>query len=166
VVTSVEQHFSALRKESGFSTLLAGDWKTISDLETMEEIEDYVRDVCRTILARMEEKDRDRNLNVVRKMIEIIDQSFHKPLTVEQISKEVFLSPNYIRSLFKEKTGETVLEYLTRKRILHAEELLHDKSLKIHEIAAASGYENVSYFCSVFQKYKGITPNEYRKKLL
>jgi two-component system response regulator YesN len=96
----------------------------------------------------------------------IIAERYHLPLTVEEIAKEVYLSPNYIRTIFKEKTGETILDHLTKIRINRAADLLKDKSLKVREVAHAVGYENVSYFCSIFQKHRGSTPNEFRKIFL
>lgn len=73
------------------------------------------------------------------------------------------LSCNYLRSLFKEVTGKTILEYSIELRMEKAAELLKNKSLKIKEVSAAVGYENVSYFGMLFQRKYGVTPNEYRK---
>jgi len=166
LITAIEQHFAHLLGGSSVHSMYVDDWKRIASYSTIHEIEAHITEVCRSILALMREKDKDKNLHIIHQISSLIDRSFSRQLTIEDIAKQVYLSPNYVRTLFKEKTGETILEYLTRVRIQHAAELLKDKSKKIHEIAAAVGYENVSYFCSVFQKFKGTTPNEYRKKLL
>jgi two-component system, response regulator YesN len=166
LITAIEQHFANLLGGGSVHAMYVDDWKRIASYPTMNEIEAHITDVCRSILALMKDKDKDKNLHIIHQISDLIDRSFSRQLTIEDIAKQVYLSPNYVRTLFKEKTGETILEYLTRVRIHHAAELLKDKSKKIHEIAAAVGYENVSYFCSVFQKFKGTTPNEYRKKLL
>lgn len=166
LVTAIEQHFAHLLGGGSVHSMYVDDWKRIARYATIYEIETHITDVCLSILALMKEKDKDKNLHIVHQITNLIDRSFSMPLTIEDIAKQVYLSPNYVRTLFKEKTGETILEYLTRMRIQHAAELLKDKSKKIHEISTAVGYENVSYFCSVFQKFKGTTPNEYRKKLL
>ena len=73
------------------------------------------------------------------------------------------LSPNYLRSLFKAGTGQTILEYLTDFRLQKACELLKDKTQKVKDIGLLVGYENISYFSQVFVKHYGVTPNEYRK---
>lgn len=62
------------------------------------------------------------------------------------------MSPNYLRSLFKEATGKTILEYNTEMRLQRAAELLKNKKNKVREVSLAVGYENVSYFGVVFQK--------------
>lgn len=82
---------------------------------------------------------------------------------VEELATKAGLSPNYLRSLFKEATGKTILEYNTEMRLQKAAELLKDKKNKVREVSIAVGYENVSYFGVVFQKKFGVTPNEYRK---
>lgn len=166
LVTAIEQHFANIIGGGSVHSMYVDDWKRIARYATIYEIEMHITDVCLSILALMKDKDKDKNLYIVHEITNLIDRSFSMQLTIEDIAKKVYLSPNYVRTLFKEKTGETILEYLTRMRIQHAAELLKDKSKKIHEISAAVGYENVSYFCSVFQKFKGTTPNEYRKKLL
>lgn len=166
LITAIERHFANLLGESSINAMYVDEWKRIASYATIDDIEAHVTDVSRSILNLMKEKDKDKNLHIVHQISDLIDRGFGGQLTVEDIAKNVYLSPNYVRTLFKEKTGETILEYLTRVRIRHAAELLKDKSKKIHEIAAAVGYENVSYFCSVFHKFKGTTPNEYRKKLL
>ncbi|NQX58709.1 response regulator transcription factor [Paenibacillus qinlingensis] len=166
LITAIEQHFANIIGGDSVNSMYVDDWKRIANYSTINEIEEHILDVCHSILSLMKDKDKDKNLHIVHQIVSLIDRSFSRPLTIEDIAKQVYLSPNYVRTLFKEKTGETILEYLTRVRIHHAAELLKDKSKKIHEIAASVGYENVSYFCSVFQKFKGTTPNEYRKKLL
>lgn len=134
--------------------------------ETLEGLQRYALGKLEVIIDHLIEKNRDSKQQIVNNIIQIIEKSYYKPLTVEDISKQVYLTPNYLRTIFKEKTGETILDYITRFRISRATELLHDKSLKIHEISVMVGYENISYFCSLFNKFKGVTPNEYRKKLL
>ncbi|MDQ0916140.1 response regulator [Paenibacillus sp. V4I5] len=166
LITAIEQHFANLLGGDSVNSMYVDDWKRIANYSTINEIEAHILVVCHSILSLMKEKDKDKNLHIIHQIASLIDRSFSRQLTIEDIAKQVYLSPNYVRTIFKDKTGETILEYLTRVRIHHAAELLKDKSKKIHEIAASVGYENVSYFCSVFQKFKGTTPNEYRKKLL
>lgn len=134
--------------------------------DTLEALQKYAFSKLEFIIGHMIEKNKDNKQQIVNNVISIIESSYYKQLTVEDISKQVYLTPNYLRTVFKEKTGETILDYITKYRISKATSLLQDKSLKIHEISVMVGYENISYFCSLFSKYKGITPNEFRKKIL
>ncbi|MDQ0059952.1 response regulator [Paenibacillus harenae] len=163
LLTSLEQHFAMLMAGTVRDHLLADHWKELSTLPTIAHFHAYTLRFCGELLKAASERDLDRNQSVADQITKLIADRYHLPITVEDIAKEVYLSPNYVRSIFKDKTGETILDYLTRIRMGHASELLKDRSLKVREIAHKVGYENVSYFCSVFQKHKGSTPNEYRK---
>lgn len=99
---------------------------------------------------------------VVKKVKEYVRNNFSRSVTVEDMAAEIHLSSNYIRSIFKEGTGQTILEYLTNYRFQKACELLRNPTLKVKEVSNAVGYENVSYFCAVFTKRYGMSPNEYR----
>ncbi|MCM3628873.1 response regulator [Paenibacillus glycanilyticus] len=163
LLTILEQHFTSLMVGPLREQLLADHWKELSSLPSITHYHAYALRFCSELLKAAAERDIDRHQSVAEQIIKLITERYHLPLTVEDIAKEVFLSPNYVRTIFKEKTGETILDYLTRIRMNHASELLKDRSLKVREIAHRVSYENVSYFCSVFQKHKGSTPNEYRK---
>ena len=59
----------------------------------------------------------------------------------------------------------TFLEYIKKRRFNIAKKLLSDSSYSLKEVADAIGYDNVSYFCSLFKKATGLTPFEYRKQV-
>ncbi|ROR31447.1 two-component system response regulator YesN [Mobilisporobacter senegalensis] len=90
----------------------------------------------------------------------------NEDFNLESISSQLFFSPNYIRQLFKQKTGEGFTEYLIRKRMEKAGELLKDPLNKIQDISDVTGYSNQRYFSSCFKKYYGCTPTEYREHVL
>lgn len=163
LLTSLEQHFASLLAGPSSSHLLADHWRELSTLPTIAHYHAYALRFCKELLKASGEREQDRNQSVASQIAKLLDERYHLPVTVEDIAKEVYLSPNYARTIFKEKTGETILDYLTRIRMNHAAGLLKDRGLKVREIAHRVGYENVSYFCSVFQKRKGSTPNEFRK---
>lgn len=164
LVDSVERHFRAVHKEPQASPPFDSDEEIMNRRATLDEIGEYLVHVCQSLVIALSDKDKDRHQPIVRHVQDIIDRSYSKPLTVDDIAKEVYLSPNYVRTIFKEKTGRTILEAITEKRMDRAVRLLADPSLKVHDIAASVGYENVSYFCSVFHKHTGLTPNQYRKQ--
>jgi two-component system response regulator YesN len=72
----------------------------------------------------------------------------------------------YISRLFKKEMGETFLETLTKYRLKKACELLSDFDYKIYEISSMVGIFDPGYFSQVFKKYYGLTPSEYRDRLL
>jgi YesN/AraC family two-component response regulator len=164
LITALEQHFSGTIIELKVGPF-SSEWEIMNNCRTLDDIGEHVLHVCHSLIIALSEKDKDRHQLIARNIQDIIDRSYHKPLTVEDIAKEVYLSPNYIRTIYKEKTKRTILEAITEKRMEQASKLLADKSLKIHEIAGLVGYENASYFCSIFHKTTGMTPNHYRKQI-
>lgn len=141
-------------------------WSLFFSINYLEDLRKLTIDIIKNLIQRLVEEHTNINHKSIIKIISIIHMSYDKLITVEDLAKGLYISPNYLRTLFKEKTGETILQYLTKVRIKKATELLKDNSLKIQDISLKVGYENVSYFCSIFHKYKGLTPNEYRRKLL
>ena len=69
----------------------------------------------------------------------------------------------YIGKLFKAQTGFTVKEYLNRRRLDTAEQLLRNTKLSITEISSKSGFNNVTYFNRLFKKHFNFSPKNYRK---
>jgi two-component system response regulator YesN len=106
----------------------------------------------------------DRHAAMVHQVKSLIDLEFGSALTIDYLAEYAYLSPNHLRMLFKEYTGYTVLEYMTKVRMDRAAELLRDTDMKIHEIATFVGYESASHFGAVFHKRRGLTPNQYRNR--
>lgn len=71
-------------------------------------------------------------------------------------------SVTYVRQIFKQKTGERLMEYVIRKRMERAGDLLLKTNMKVQEIAEACGYSNQRYFASSFKKYYDCTPTEFK----
>lgn len=69
-----------------------------------------------------------------------------------------------MNQMFKQETGETLLEYMTKVRVEKAKGLLTDTDRKVLDITTAVGYNHETYFRNVFKHYTGLTPKEYREK--
>lgn len=84
-------------------------------------------------------------------------------LTMEEICEEFHCSPSYVSHRFKEQTGLTVHQYLTRLRVENAARLLRMSRLQITEVAMATGFESSNYFSHVFRTEMGVSPRDYRQ---
>lgn len=87
-------------------------------------------------------------------------------LSVRDIGRQVFLSASYVCTYFKNETGQTINQYLTDFRMKKAKELLADPRNQISDISCKVGYSNGNYFSKSFKKLTGLSPSEYREKML
>ncbi|MCJ7843244.1 response regulator [Lederbergia sp. NSJ-179] len=85
-------------------------------------------------------------------------------VTLEDLSQLLKMSPNYISTFFKEKTGMNFSTYLTEIRMKKAADLLVDYHYKTYEISDLLGYNSPKSFTRTFKKYYGVTPREYRNQ--
>ncbi|HCW22704.1 MAG TPA: DNA-binding response regulator [Lachnospiraceae bacterium] len=90
--------------------------------------------------------------------------NYQRDLGLEEVSKAVNISPYYFSKLFKEKTGTTFVEYLTRLRIEKAAQMLEDPGNSVRDICYAVGYQDPNYFSRIFKRSTGLTPSEYRQQ--
>ncbi|MDY5731462.1 MAG: AraC family transcriptional regulator [Eubacteriales bacterium] len=92
-----------------------------------------------------------------------IHENYTRAITVEQIANYTGIHPNYLHRIFLEQSHKKILEYIMELRIHHAKKLLESTTLDIDTIAQSCSFTNTKYFFSVFKKYSGSTPNQYRK---
>lgn len=90
----------------------------------------------------------------------------NETLSVKDISTQVFLSASYVCTFFKNETGQTLNQYLTEYRMEKAKMLLADPRYKIADISSKVGYSDGNYFGKSFKKYTGLSPSEYREKII
>ncbi len=96
-------------------------------------------------------------------MAAYISRSYENKLTVPEIAAEVGLHPDYAATLFKKTFGTTIVNFITRHRVAHAQRALLSTEDPIISIAGESGFDSLSRFNSAFKQTTGLTPREYRK---
>jgi len=153
--------YAAIRKQIEDKSAVFG---RLSYIESAPVMEQTIRGVVLALAEAMSGLETDKHEAPVRQVRSLIEAECARPLTIEYLAERVFMSPNYLRTIFKERTGSTVLEYVTQVRLDRASELLRESTMKVNDIAAKVGYENASHFCAVFLKKKGLTPNQYRTR--
>lgn len=102
---------------------------------------------------------------LVQKIITIIDSDLTADLSLKKFADLLNVNASYLSSLFKKETGKNLTEYVSQKRIEHAEFLLKTTKLQIQTVAQHCGIYDVNYFTKTFKKYTGKTPKEFRKDL-
>lgn len=102
--------------------------------------------------------------NRINRVFEFIDENLDADLSLSTISAVAFFSPYHFHRVFKFITGETLNQYITRRRIeKSAQDLLH-KTITTTEIANKYGFNDVSSFTRTFKKYYEVSPTGFRKE--
>lgn len=92
---------------------------------------------------------------------ELIHNGFPAKFSLDDASRELGLSKSYMIKRFKEKYGQTPVDYDRRLRINVAADLIVSTNRTLEDIAQSLGFCDVFYFIKTFKKYKGVTPGRY-----
>lgn len=92
-----------------------------------------------------------------------IEEHLADDFSMEDVAKSVFLSFSYFSREFKSQTGENVVNYVIRRRMEVAIELVRTEKYSVQEICAMVGYKDAKYFHRAFKKHTGYTVKEYQK---
>ncbi len=93
-----------------------------------------------------------------------INLHYREPLTVDSIADVAGRSKNYFSTQFKKELGLSFVDYLNKVRLEHAKILLKSTGYMTYEISELVGYSEYRYFGTLFKKYTGKTPSEYREE--
>lgn len=102
----------------------------------------------------------------IRKAKQYIEASLTKRCTLDEIAEHAGLAPTYLSTLFKREEGETLVDYMNRRKIEKAMELLKEGDYSNLELSEMVGIMNERYFCTLFKQICGLPPKKYRKKYL
>lgn len=103
---------------------------------------------------------------LIQQAIVFINNNYQKKITLEEVARNLFVSPSYFSSMFKKETGTAFSAYITHLRVKQAKRLLTETALPLVVIAINAGFDSQQYFTQVFKKATGLTPGKYRSKQL
>lgn len=98
----------------------------------------------------------------VQKAIEYVYEHYHEKLSLCALARHLQINQCYLSSLFRQETGMTFSQFVNQVRVEKSKEYLRQTDNSILDIALEVGFSNQNYFATVFKKFTGMTPNEYR----
>lgn len=130
---------------------------------SVEGVLDLLEEMQVDFAKRMRElkKEEVRSIHI-RKSVDYIQEHLQEKLSVKEIAEQVGLSADYYAKLFYKEMGVSVKDYVAEAKISTAANMLIYSEHSYLDIALTLGYSSQSAFISVFKKYRGITPKEYR----
>lgn len=127
-----------------------------------EELMDRLELSLREVHQALRQSQQDKNEIIITNCLRWIREHIKEDLTLERAAAHFFFNPSYFSTFIKSKTGRTFSEHVTAIRMGRAKELLAENKLRIYEISAECGYQDTKYFCRVFKKHHGISPEAYK----
>ncbi|MDO5424254.1 MAG: response regulator [Eubacteriales bacterium] len=145
-------------RTSGIMTLM-------EKCDTLSDLHQKLTELSESFFAAAAETLQENSTTFLIK--DFISKHYKNPtLSVKDISEHVYLSTSYVCTLFKAETGQTLNQYITEFRMEKAKKLLGDPRYKITDISSRVGYADGNYFGKSFKKIVGLSPSEYREKIL
>jgi AraC-like DNA-binding protein len=102
--------------------------------------------------------------SALSRAFQFIEANYHQPISLSDVAKAVGYSSAYFTDLVRRETGQTVNQWILKRRLKEACCLLLETNQTVHHIAEALGYQNVGYFFRQFRQYYGTTPQSWRIK--
>jgi len=153
--------------EDAEETIYSRERSFISDInkcENLDKIKKQLVDVLVYISGVISNQRDSFGKRQALLALEYIEKNYaDSSVTLNSVCTALAMSTSYFSSVFKNYTGVTFIEALTKKRIEKAKILLEQGSKKTYEIAEAVGYSDAHYFSLTFKKVTGKTPTEYAK---
>ncbi len=94
-----------------------------------------------------------------------IDNKFMQIQDIQSVANELSYSEYYLSHLFKEKVGISIKDYITRKKLSAAADMLSDGTMSVNDVAEKIGYSSAHTFRQAFKRHFGVSPSEYSENM-
>lgn len=153
-----------LRNEMGFEISPATVSKILS-YQNEEALKQMLRVEIHEACEKISRLQQDRNSQLKFEFVQYLNEHYtDHDISLVTVSDHFHLSIYMFSRLFKSYVGIGFKEYLISKRLEFARQLLATTKTSISEIASQAGFENVSYFSTLFRTHFGVSPSQYRQQ--
>lgn len=145
---------------------ILGDSNPVEGLmncKTVTEMVNEITDILKVVCNYIHNTRKKENTGFYGKVQEFISKNYiNINLNVGAIGEYFDMTPSYVSKLYKDQTGESLLDYMNKIRIEKAKEILINEDATIQEIADRVGYNDVKTFTRYFKRYEGVTPGKFK----
>ena len=136
----------------------------VFELDTFPDMKDYLRKLVISSVNIIENMQNKKVNQAVRQVQDYILQNLtNRDLTLSNTAKAFYMNLSYLSRIFKQETGQTFVEYLTKARMEKAIRLFKETNLKAYQIAENIGIVDPHYFGICFKKYTGMSVNDFKR---
>lgn len=100
---------------------------------------------------------------LLAEVFEVIETRFGEPLSLREVAATVGMTPGHLTTLVRKRTGRTVLDWITERRMVEARQLLTESEAPINEVGRKVGLPDPGYFARVFNRANGMSPRAWRQ---
>lgn len=133
------------------------------DTFSSELIEYYLQLLMRYLLKSKIDNFNSRN-NILNRAIDFIHDNYSKRITVSDVADAAHVSESYLSRIMRRELGFSPIEYVNIVKMEMAKKWLKTE-LSVEEVSVAVGFSGSKYFSTVFKRYTGLTPTEFRDKI-
>lgn len=170
IMKNVEQEiqqavYAYLAKKGIQVSLLLSDEMSVQIAEKANQsVADMIRWVNYLLSHIFEYEEKiQKSQTIIEKINGYVQEHYKENIGRNEIGAHFYLVPEYLAKMYKKKTGKNLKDYINEYRIEQARNLLNNPQMKVSDVAEEVGFDNYSYFSTLFKKYMGMTPNEYKK---
>jgi len=139
----------------------------LMDCKTIRDMQVKLRTIFQNICNYVSRNSEGNSSKMVRQIMVFVDYNFHDcNISIGFISDHFRMNAAYLGRLFKEHTGQSLLDYINRKRIEEVKGFLAEKKYNLGEIAGKVGFSNIGSLERVFRKIEGVTVTQFRMSLM
>lgn len=130
-------------------------YNSVLDLINTNSVDEELKDAM----------NKELGSDIIDNAISYMKAHLSENIVLNDVAREVFMSPNYFSSYFKLKTGEKFIDYLSGLRMEAAASILvNNEKLSVLDVCNMVGYNHLGYFYKKFKKHYGLTPMEYKEQ--
>ena len=163
LIYNISKQLGKNNREKEKELLMKTAFEDLDHLDTFREVEEWALSLLEGCLDTGEHHHTVNNLELIEKVEQYIKKHYMEEIGLPTIAEYVYMSPSYLRKIFKEATGYTFIDYMIKVRMEAAARLLLNKDVKITDIVEKVGYLSIQSFSRIFHKYYNCTPSDYRK---
>lgn len=139
-------------------------YENIRNVQNFDEIDVFVTELFKSMFEKIKILKMGGVHSTIEQVLGYLDEHYSQDVGLAELAEMAKVNYVYLSVLFKEEVGMSFIKYLTEIRLEHAKSFL-EEGYKVSEVASLVGYSNYRYFCEIFKKNEGITPNEYKGRV-
>ena len=138
--------------------------KTIETLN-YDELQRNIEDAIIYLLPQKAETETKSMKSIVQLVVEWIQEHYAEEMSLSALANKYHVDSSYLSKMFSQEMGESLILYITNKRIEKAKEYMKNSEISLADVAFMVGYDDYTYFSRVFKKSTGMNPRNYRIEL-